>query len=235
MKVAVCDDEAIFVDRICALLERWAQKRNLCLSLYRFSDGDALLETHLSEVMDLIFLDVRMPFIDGMDAARELRAAGSSVPIIFISSAREYAVDSYKVDAFWYLVKPVDETLLYTVLDKFHRTFHEKKEMVVLRTQTGYCKISTMDVDYLEAQSRHVIAYLSNGSSILLTEKFFSCEQHFSLKKGFCKCHRSYIVNLRQIKEFDKIRVVLNAGTMIPISRNSYQIFKENYFSYMFQ
>ena len=55
MKVAVCDDEAIFVDRICALLERWAQKRNLCLSLYRFSDGDALLETHLSEVMDLIF------------------------------------------------------------------------------------------------------------------------------------------------------------------------------------
>ena len=132
MKVAVCDDEAIFVDRICALLERWAQKRNLCLSLYRFSDGDALLKTHLSEVMDLIFLDVRMPFIDGMDAARELRAAGSSVPIIFISSAREYAVDSYKVDAFWYLVKPVDETLLYTVLDKFHRTFHEKKEMVVL-------------------------------------------------------------------------------------------------------
>lgn len=217
MKVAVCDDEAIFVDRICALLERWAQKRNLCLSLYRFSDGDALLETHLSEVMDLIFLDVRMPFIDGMDAARELRAAGSSVPIIFISSAREYAVDSYKVDAFWYLVKPVDETLLYTVLDKFHRTFHEKKEMVVLRTQTGYCKISTMDVDYLEAQNKHVIAYLSNG------------------RKGFCKCHRSYIVNLRQIKEFDKIRVVLNAGTMIPISRNSYQIFKENYFSYMFQ
>lgn len=144
-------------------------------------------------------------------------------------------MDSYKVDAFWYLVKPVDETLLYTVLDKFHRTFHEKKEMVVLRTQTGYCKISTMDVDYLEAQNKHVIAYLSNGSSILLTEKFFSCEQHFSLKKGFCKCHRSYIVNLRQIKEFDKIRVVLNAGTMIPISRNSYQIFKENYFSYMFQ
>lgn len=235
MKIAVCDDEVRFVDNTCALLERWAKERNICLSLYRFSDGDTLLKAHRSEVMDLIFLDVLMPLLNGIDTAKELRGEDSAVPLIFLSSTREYAVDSYEVKAFQYLIKPLDETRLYAVLDDFTKNFYTQKEMVVLHTQIGFCRIAVEDVDYLEAQNKHVAVYLSNGTSILLSENFSGCERRFSLEKGFCKSHRSYLVNLSHVKEFNKTQILMNTGAVIPISRNCYQVFKETYFSYMFQ
>lgn len=235
MKIAVCDDEKRFVDNTCALLERWAKERNICLSLYRFSDGDALLRAHRSEVMDLIFLDVLMPLLNGIDTAKELRTEDPAVPIIFLSSAREYAVDSYEVNAFQYLVKPLDEKRLWAVLDNFSKTFYTQREMIILHTQIGFCRIAVEDVDYLEAQNKHVVAYLSNGTSILLSENFSGCEQLFTLEKGFCKSHRSYLVNLSHVKEFTKTEIFMNTGAAVPISRNCYQVFKETYFSYMFQ
>ncbi|MGN0170707.1 MAG: LytR/AlgR family response regulator transcription factor [Lachnospiraceae bacterium] len=235
MKIAVCDDEERFVDNTCTLLDRWAKQRNICLSLYRFSDGDALLQAHRSEAMDLIFLDVLMPLLNGIDAAKELRTEDPAVPIIFLSSAREYAVDSYEVKAFQYLVKPLDEKRLWAVLDDFSRSICTQREMLVLHTQVGFCRISVEDVDYLEAQNKHVLAYLSNGTSILLSENFSRCEQLFTLEKGFCKSHRSYLVNLSHVKEFTKTQISMNTGAAVPISRNCYQVFKETYFSYMFR
>lgn len=235
MKIAVCDDEVRFVDNTCTLLERWAKERNICLSLHRFSDGDALLKAHRSKVMDLIFLDVLMPLLNGIDTAKELRGEDPAVPIIFLSSAKEYAVDSYEVKAFQYLVKPLNEKRLWAVLDDFSKSFYTQKEMVVLHTQVGFLRIAMEDVDYLEAQNKHVAAHLSNGTSILLSENFSGCEHLFTLEKGFCKSHRSYLVNLSHVKEFTKTQIFMNTGAAIPISRNCYQMFKETYFSYMFQ
>lgn len=235
MKIAVCDDEISFVDNTCSLLEHWAKERNISLSLYRFSDGDALLRAHRSEMMDLIFLDVLMPFLNGIDTAKELRSEDPAVPIIFLSSAKEYAVDSYEVKAFQYLVKPLNEKHLWAVLDDFFKNFYTQREIVVLHTQVGFCRIFVEDIDYLEAQNKHVVAYLSNGTSILLSENFSGCAQIFTLEKGFCKSHRSYLVNLSHVKEFTKTQIFMNTGAAIPISRNCYQMFKETYFSYMFQ
>ena len=72
--------------------------------------------------MDLIILDVIMPLMSGMDTARELRMDEQTVPIIFLTSSKEFAVDSYDVNAFHYLIKPVDERKLFHILDEFLET-----------------------------------------------------------------------------------------------------------------
>ena len=235
MKIAICDDEIQFLDDICILFKKWGKKHGIKLSLRRFTNGDALLLALHNECMDLIFLDVVMPLLNGIDTARELRDNNQTVPIIFLTSSKEFAVDSYEVKALNYLLKPIAEEKLFTVLDEFLKTFEKSKEAFIAKTSLGFFKVNVSDVVYLEAQNKHVNLYLSNDSTIEIRELFSNCEEFFSLEKGFFKCHRSYIVNLNHIEKFTKIQITTSNNASIPISRNNYVPFKEVYFNHMFE
>lgn len=235
MKIAVCDDEELFIDSTCALLEQWAGKNNTSLTLFRFTNGDDLIDAHRKEYMDLIILDVIMPLLNGMDTARELRDADKTVPIIFLTSSREFAVDSYEVKAFNYLIKPVDAGKLSGVLDDFLKTLSLPKNTFTAQTGDSFLQIVVSDVDYLEAQNKHVLFHMSDGRMIAVHERFSRCAEVFSPETGFCRCHRSYIVNLNKVKQFSKSEITTFNHAVIPISRNSYAAFKETYFQYMFE
>lgn len=234
MKIAICDDEKKFIDALCPLLEQWAEKNAINLTLYHFTNGDDLIDAHRNNCMDLIILDVIMPLLSGIDTARELRKQEQTVPIIFLTSSREFAVDSYDVKAFHYLIKPVDEEKLFRILDDFLKTITLPQNVFTAQTNEGFCKIVIDDVNYLEAQNKQVLVYLSNGKTIAIRELFSKCEEVFSLEQGFFRCHRSYIVNLNGIEQFSKKDVTMNNNTVIPISRNNFTAFKETYFNYMF-
>lgn len=234
MKIAICDDETEFIDVVCPLLEQWAKERDIKLTIYRFTNGDDLIDAHRSECMDLIIMDVIMPLLSGLDAARELRNMNQTVPIVFLTSSREFAVDSYEVKAFHYLMKPVDRVSFFLMLDDFLETFNPPKPFFTAKTADGFCRIVIADVDYLEAQNKQVIVYLSNGRTIGIRELFSKCAEVFSPENGFCCCHRSYIVNLNNVERFSKTEIITVHGAVIPISRNSYAAFKETYFNHMF-
>lgn len=234
MKVAVCDDEVCFIDEVCPLLEKWAEDRSVKLTIYRFTNGDDLIDAQRGECMDLIILDVMMPLLNGIDAARELRNMNQTVPIIFLTSSREFAVDSYEVKAFHYLMKPLDRKRLFLVLDDFLKTFCSLKSFFTAKTADGFCRIAIADVDYLEAQNKQVLVHMANGKIIVIRELFSRCAEVFSQQNGFYCCHRSYIVNLDNVERFTKTEVFTVHHAVIPISRNSYTTFKETYFHHMF-
>ena len=235
MKIAVCDDEELFIDSTCALLKQWAGEHNTSLTLFRFTNGDDLIDMHRKECMDLIILDVIMPLFNGMDTARELRSQDETVPIIFLTSSREFAVDSYDVKAFSYLLKPVDAEKLFSVLDDFQKTLNLPKNTFTAQTGDGFLQIMVSDVDYLEAQNKQVLFHMSDGRMIAVHELFSRCAEKFSPENGFCRCHRSYIVNLSRIKQFTKSEITTFSHALIPISRNSYAAFRETYFQHMFE
>lgn len=235
MKIAICDDEKQFMDAICTLLKEWAARHSIQLTLYRFTNGDDLIAAHQNTCMDLIILDVIMPLLNGIDTARELRNDNQTVPIIFLTSAREFAVDSYEVKAFYYLMKPIDEIKLFHILDDFLQTFTLPQNLFTAQTNKGFCKIVVDDVEYLEAQNKEVLVHLSNGRTIVIRELFSKCAEVFAPENGFFRCHRSYIVNLNCIEQFSKKDIVTNNNTVIPISRNNFTAFKETYFNHMFK
>lgn len=234
MKIAICDDETQFIESVSSLVEEWARNRSVKLTLFRFTNGDDLIDVHRGECMDLVILDVIMPLLNGIDAARELRNMNQTVPIVFLTSSREYAVDSYAVKAFHYLMKPVDREQLFLVLDDFLKTFHPLKNFFTAKTADGFCRIEFADVDYLEAQDKQVLVHLGNERIIAIRELFTKCAEVFSSKDGFCCCHRSYIVNLNNVAQFSKTEITTIHNAVIPISRNSYAAFKETYFKHMF-
>ena len=235
MKIAICDDDAAFLENISVLLETWAKTKGISLTVYPFQSGDSMLLTLQKECMDLIFLDVIMPLINGIEIAKELRRNNQITPIIFLSLSKEFAVDSYDVKAFHYLLKPVTAERLFAVLNDFLKTFEKNQEIFIAQTAEGFCKINLTDVIYLEAQNKEVKVCLSNGSSIKIRELFSKCEETFSVHKGFYKCHRSYIINLNCITQFTKTQLTTNAQNVIPISRNNYADFKTTYLEHMFR
>lgn len=234
MRIAICDDEMISLDRACMMLEKWAGLRNIPLEIQRFTNGDDLLTALQTGCPDLVFLDVVMPLFNGIDTARELRAANETLPIIFLTSSKEFAVDSYEVKALNYLIKPVSKEHLFAVLDDFARTIQKPEEVFMAQTPLGFCKITIADVDYLEAQNKQVLVHLSNGTTLQIREQFTRCEEAFTEERGFFRCHRSYIVNMKRIEQFSKDTIMTDNQVELPISRNSYMAFKEAYFNYMF-
>lgn len=234
MKIAVCDDERQFIDAVCPLLEQWAREHDIRLTLCPFTNGDDLINAHRNECMDLIILDVIMPLLSGIDTARELRHDDPAVPIIFLTSSKEFAIDSYEVKAFYYLMKPVVREKLFPVMDDFLKTFNSQKITFTAHTAIGFCKIAIEDVDYLEAQNKQVLVHMTDGRTIEIREQLSICENVFLPDNGFFRCHRSYIVNLNHVEQFTKTEVHTSLDAVIPISRGSYEAFKENYFNYMF-
>lgn len=234
MKIAICDDELSSIQEIRSLLTHWAVRHDLSFTLYQYSNGDDLLLALKNTSMDLIILDIIMPLLNGLDTARELRSEGITVPLIFLTSSRDFALESYEVKALNYLLKPIDSRKLFSVLDDFLKNFESSAETFTAHTANGFCKIALNDVDYLEAQNKWVLVYLSDGKVQKLREQFSKCDGIFTPEKGFFKCHRSYIVNLSRIRQFTRTQITTAFSSSVPISRNSYAAFKDAYFAFMF-
>lgn len=233
MNIAICDDEQLFLDTICHFIEEWSKQHGKKVRLFRFTNGDDLLHTYWNEGIDLIFLDVVMPLLNGIDTAKELRSNNQMVPIVFLTASREFAVDSYEVKALNYLLKPISKEKMFQLLDDFFKTFEKPKVTFAAQTALGFCKIIVDEVEYLEAQNKEVHVHLSNGTTIEIRELFSTCEEFFSIDKGFFKCHRSYLVNLSYVEQFNKNQVT-TCNSVLPIARNRYSLFKDAYFNHMF-
>ena len=117
----------------------------------------------------------------------------------------------------------------------FYYILMRNKRHSLPRWQGGSCNITLDETVCLEAQNKEVIVYLANGTELKIKELFSDCANVFTIEKGFFKCHRSYIVNMKYIEQFTKTQLTTKSGIKIPVSRNNYPAFKETYFSYMFQ
>ena len=145
LRLAICDDMPEFLLSTKMQLEQWKDKpEELIIEL--FNNGDSLIEAHIANPYDIIFLDVLMPLLNGIETASEIRKHDSSVKIVFLTSTSAFAVDSYTVHADNYLLKPVaqDKLLLEDGFFKYHRSYIVNIYRIVtymqkeIRMQSGF-------------------------------------------------------------------------------------------------
>ena len=118
LRIAVCDDSPQFLQTAADLVSAWAAQRNIPAEISTYQNGDELLEANSAKRFDIVFLDIIMPLLNGMDTARELRENDTVIRIIFLTSSPEFALDSYDVKAQGYLLKPVSSDKIYSALDE---------------------------------------------------------------------------------------------------------------------
>ena len=156
LKIAVCDDNADFMEQITQAIDRWPNRPGN-LSLSCFTDGDALVRAHNASSFDIILLDMVMPLMDGMETAREIRATDPGVKIVFLTASPEFAVESYRVKAYDYLLKPVQPQLLYRCLDELKELLHQTAKYIMVRTTGGTHRIRLDHIECVEAQNKHTL------------------------------------------------------------------------------
>lgn len=235
LKIALCDDDINYLKSTAKLLETWSRESDFPMELDCFDNGDDLLSKHEAGPYDIIFLDIVMPLLSGMDTAKELRNLDKSVKIIFLTSSPEFALNAYSVRALDYILKPVPYEKLKEVLKECMDLLHKEPAHVTLKTAGGYQKIYLHDIEYLEAQNKRVLFYLVDGDSLEVLQSLHSFEKELPDSTGFFKCHRSYLVNLKNVRHFTNIELTTKSGRQIPIARGFGKPFQDAYFALMFQ
>lgn len=239
IKIAICDDDKNQLLQIQSYVDDFiavqGTERKIIYSTFQ-NGADLLAEKDRGENFDIILLDVVMPFVSGIQLAEEIRATNSLTKIIFLTSSPEYAVDSYRLEAFYYLLKPVKKEAINSVLEKACMDILSNSEKyIVIKQATGLRKIILSQLEYGEIVGHTIYYYLRGGETFKCLGTMQQLEKELLSDPRFIKPHRSYIVNIDFIKNLSIKAITTVGGADIPISRNNYQEIKRAYIDYSFE
>lgn len=230
LSIAICDDEIIECCSIAGNIKKIMKEMKIPCTLRQFSSGQELLRS--TESFDIIFLDIIMQNMDGMQTAQAFRKKAFDKILIFISSSRDYVFDAYDVEAFQYLLKPVDENKLKKVLKKdVLKIKNYSQEFLIVSKERQKKKLFLDEIYYFEIKGRIIEAH---GKERIFTyyEQIGILEQNL-LGKGFFRCHKSYLVNLRHVDGYNRQEAILDNGERIVIAKRRYEEFAREILAYM--
>lgn len=238
MKIAICDDNKTELLQVEAIVQAFAdQKQLLCpISFHSFSNGnDLFLFTQKFGGFDLVILDIIMPGLNGIDVAAKLRAHSDHCRIIFLTSSPEFAVDSYKVKAYYYLLKNSFGEELPALLNRVMDEITEETTSSIMVKEKGkWTRVPLGSIRYVESVNHTVHFHLQKKGAIF---SFGSLNEYHELllaDKRFVKCHKSYIVNMQYVASITGKDFVLDEDVFVPVSRKMYPQVKDAYFDYFF-
>ena len=234
IRIGICDDSPAFLQQTKFMIDHWDNPPQK-ITTELFEDGDSLITAHAKMPFDIILLDVIMPMLNGIEAARELRQTDKNVKIVFLSSTSEFAIDSYAVKASNYLLKPFEPSKLFTCLDELISDIKSTSKRLVIKGLNATYRIPFAEIEYIESQNKHIVFFTTEGKLIESTESLYTFEDILLLEDGFFKCHRSYIINLCHIDSYSRTEVLMCSGRSIPIARSHQKTFEDTYFHAIFQ
>lgn len=218
LKIVILEDEQSQMDKLTGYLSQYREEHpDFNYTLNTYTRGIDLLTEYRRDA-DMVFLDIRVPDMLGIDVAKKLRESDSNVMILFVTSLSQYAVDGYSVDAFDYILKPVSYPSFSAKLARALRKLSYRKPKVVLdiRTKESGTRIPADTVVYIES-SGHDIFIHTGGETFKQWGTLGKLET--SLKDAhFARCDTSYLVNLKFVQSIRRDEVVVN-GKPLPISR----------------
>ena len=235
LRIGICDDDHQGLLQIASLLESYRHDSKEEFSYASFQNATDLLASAESRDYDLLLLDVLMPGVNGMQAAREIRQRNDQTEIVFLTSSPEYAVESYSVRAHYYLLKPVTEEKLFPILDRLMSDLKKPEDALHIKTQGSVFSLSYRKIEYIEVIAKKLYFYLTDGSSREISGSLADFEPLLLRNPGFIKVHRSYIVNLQWVQELRHGALMTVAGRRVPVARTSYSQVRTAYTEFLFQ
>ena len=234
MYIAVCDDQIEELSHLTSLLQKWQTARKTPLRFKTFRSAAELLDSASKERFSLYILDIMMPGTDGLDAAREIRSFDNAADIVFLTSSPGFAYESYGVHALEYLLKPVDSTLLFPILDKLSLREHKPQEALTVKSNGAFVRIPFSQLVYVEVYGKKLYFNLSDGSVREVYGSMSEYEPILLTRSEFMRTHRSYIVNMLLIEELSSSGIRTFTGTTLPVSRLNYSQLQKGYMKLLF-
>ena len=169
-----------------------------------------------------MFLDIQMAKMNGMELAKNIRAVDKAILIVFTTGLKNYVFRGYEIQAFHYLLKPLKEQDCFSVLFKAATVIENKAhEVFIIMQEKQAVRLYKDEIYYFEVQAHYVIAHTTHGD-YRYKEKLQNIEVTLP-QPNFCRCHRSYLINLRHVRVINRDKVQLSNMMCVPISRNSWR------------
>ncbi|XZI43948.1 LytR/AlgR family response regulator transcription factor [Clostridium perfringens] len=216
VSIALCEDNSLQREELKNNLSKVLDEIGVEYKLLTFETGEDLLREY-PENLDMLFLDIQMGELTGMETARKVRKYDDKVEIIFITALWDYIQKGYEVRAFRYLIKPVKfKELQEQVTACVENILHKRYTYITIKDKNNVLKIRTEDILFLETFERKVIIH-TNSQDYIVKMSMNKLEKELN-NKGFFRCHTSYIVNLIKIEEIKKDYLLINKFTL-PVSK----------------
>lgn len=214
-RFAVCDDEQSVRNELKKRIEAYMGNRAERCVVRTFETGADFLE---EPDADVVFLDIQMPGLNGMETARALRRAGSACSIVFTTVLEDYVFDAFEVDAADYIVKPVDPDRFCRTMDRLlHAVGRQDAGQLIVRTRNEVQIVPRQQIAYCEIHGRTMDVHLQDGGVLSYMKRMSQLESE--LGDGFFRCHRGCIVNLAHVTACKDDMVCLRDGSRLPVSR----------------
>ena len=239
LKIAICDDRKEDRDRMNQYVQQFCQERMLQAEIKVFDHPDDLILTCEKLRPHIYILDIVMPMVNGIQAARELRWNQPDAQIIFATSEESFALESFDVNPVNYILKPIKGEKLFETLDLAIKRIHlEEENAVTIKVKGGYHTLHLGDIMYLDYRN-HVVSYhLLSGETISTS----------TLRIGFAKylmqnheeddivlCHESVAVNIKSIDKLTKTDIMVRNREILPVAKSRYAQVSEKYMNYRFR
>lgn len=234
LKIAICDDDLRELSIISGYLNRYKTEKNAAFIYDAFTNAIELLEAMKRQVYDILLLDVLMPGMSGLTAAHEIRSFDPAVRIIFLTSSPEYAVESYAVDAYYYMLKPGTPDELFPILERIFLEKARAEETLSIMQPSGFMRLSLAKLEYVEVQGKKLMFHFSDASVRETRGSLSDFEGQLLCKDKFLKVHRSFIVNMEYIQMLSARELITYTGLTVPISRLLHEEVKETYMKFLF-
>jgi len=234
LKIAICDDELKELTQIFNLLNQYKTDKNVVFKCDAFSSAVELLDTMSRQTYDVLLLDVLMPGMNGLTTAHEIRGFDPAVKIIFLTSSPEYAVESYSVNAHYYLLKPCTTEKLFPVLDKIIIEKNRTEEMLNIHLPSGLLRLPIGKIEFLEVCGKKLMFHFNDGNIKEIRGSISEFEDKLVCKENFLKVHRSFIINMEYIQSLNVRELTTLSGQIVPISRLLHNEVKEAYMQFLF-
>lgn len=231
-KIGICDDESMPRLQLKNYIINYFNLSGESCELYEYTSGESVAAQY-HERLDILFLDIQMGEMNGIEAAKEIRRFDEKVCIIFITALSEYAKEGYKVRAFRYLTKPVayDEFAI-EMAEAIHEIDRYKNKQITVKNDSGLFLIDVGDIIYIEVKGRKIWIKTPKGDVLSYdTLRFFEEKLDQSC---FFRCHQGYIINLKYVDSItNKNSILMRPDFYIPLSKHRRKEFMKKFTIYL--
>lgn len=234
IKIAIVDDEIIAVNSIAKKVQDYFDDANQRCCISTFTSGKSMILDSKKEFYDLLFLDIDMPELTGFELAEELRKHNDYVTLIFITNKDELVFESFEFKPFAFIRKLNFEENIDHHLHRFIKEYTKKTRTLDFIVEGENLHVKIQDIQLLSSVRHDIFLLLTNGKSYrLATRKYTLNKLENELKNyGFMRVHKTYLINYREIYQFDESKIILADKKEIPVSRgriaeikNLYKVF----------
>lgn len=231
MKIAVIEDEKSHRDLLVHYLNEWrrGQERGICVET--FASGESFWFRYEEERdFDVLFLDIQMPGMNGMELARKVRELDRDIVIVFATGISDYLEEGYEVEALHYLIKPLSAEKVGRCMEKALE--RRRQERFVTLHGEEIVKVSEERINYVEARGRGCcIGRVRMREELEVRESLSELEGLLNPEE-FMKCHRSYLCRIGNIRHISREEIEFDDGSSIPVSRRLYQQVNQRFIAY---